>query len=290
MQEAEVATSDGGPRGIRVVTFNVLSPDHAEWDRRRPIIQAGIARLRPDLIALQETAQDCAYDQLPDLLGPGYHVVHHSGRSGNGVGAAFASRWPIEAVHEVDLHVTDRVDLPWSAAVASHIKVPRPIGPLIFVHHKPTWQVGFALERERQAVACARFIEEQVAGRELHVVLAGDFDDTPDSHSVRFWTGKQSLDGTSVAYHDAWTAIHPDDPGHTFTPLNPLVRAGEMSLEVGRRIDYIMVRSGIHGPTLQVMNCFLAFDEPVDGRWASDHFAVVADLAAPEHPPGTWIT
>jgi endonuclease/exonuclease/phosphatase family metal-dependent hydrolase len=274
---------------MRVMTFNLLSPDHADWHRRRSVIQAGVARLRPDVIALQESVRGPAYDQVPDLLGSGYHVVHHSGRSPDGVGAAFASRWPVHAVREIDLRVTDRVDLPWSAAVAAEIDAPPPIGPLMFVHHKPTWHVGFALERELQAVACARFIEEQVAGRKLHVVLAGDFDDSPDSASVRFWTGKQSLHGTSVAYRDAWTAIHADDPGHTFTPLNPLERAGEMSLELGRRIDYIMVRSGVHGPTLQVVDCRLAFDQPVDGVWASDHFGVVADLAAPEHPPGAWL-
>jgi hypothetical protein len=50
-----------------------------------------------------------------------------------------------------------------------------------------------------------------------------------------------------------------------------------------------MVRSGVHGPTLQVADCRLAFDQPVDGVWASDHFGVVADLVAPGHPPGAWL-
>lgn len=57
---------------------------------------------------------------------------------------------------------------------------------------------------------------------------------------------------SGVADQDAWEALHPVDPGHTFTPRNPLVRAGEMPLESGRRIDYVMVRSGVHGPTLHV--------------------------------------
>src|SRR5689334_19587770 len=263
------------------MTFNLFSPEHADWARRRPVIRAGIAGWRPDLIALQEVVRGDGDDQVADLLGEDYHVVHHSRRSANGVGAALAARWPVGRVREIDLRVTDRVDLPWSAAVVAAIDVQPPLGPLLFVHHKPAWQVGYAAERERQAVTCARFVEEQLAGRPRHVVLAGDFDDTPDSASVRFWTGKQSLDGVSVAYRDAWAAVHPDDPGHTFTPANPLERAGEMSLELGRRIDYVMVRCGIHGPTLDVVDCRLAFDEPVDGVWASDHFGVVADLAVP---------
>src|SRR4029453_16030231 len=99
------------------------------------------------------------------------------------------------------------------------------------------------------------------------------------SSSIRFWTGKQSLDGTSVAYRDA------TDSQDTFTPDNPLVTAGEMALETGRRIDYVMVRCGIHGPSLAVTGARRVFDRPVDGVWPSDHFGVLADLAVPEHPP-----
>ena len=61
-----------------------------------------------------------------------------------------------------------------------------------------------------------------------------------------------------------------------------------MSLELGRRIDYIMVRCGVHGPTLEVADCFLAFDEPAGDVWATDPFGLVADLQVPAKPPGSW--
>jgi endonuclease/exonuclease/phosphatase family metal-dependent hydrolase len=287
-------SADGAPSGaLRVATLNLLSPDHADWGRRRKVMRPGLRDLRPDVIALQETVWGNGYDQAADLLGDDYQVVRHSARSADGVGAVLGSRWPVRAVAEIDLHVTERVDLPsplpWAAAVVAEVDLPPPIGLTLFVHHKPTFQVGYARERELQAVACARFVEDQIAGRDLHVVLMGDFDDTPDSSSVRFWTGRQSLEGSSVAYRDAWEAVHPADPGHTFTPINPLVPAGEMSLELGRRIDYVLVRCGVHGPSLEVVDCRRAFDLDVNGVWASDHFGVVADLAVPAHPPGGWI-
>lgn len=271
---------------MRIMTLNLLAPDHADWERRRPVLAEGLRTLRPDVVALQETVWGSGYDQAADLLGPDYRIVRHSARSDDGVGAALASRWPVGASRELDLHVTDRVTLPWAAAVA--VEIEAPAGPLLFVHHKPTWEHGRAYERELQAVATARFVEDLVAGRDLHVVVAGDFDDTPDSAAVRFWTGAQSLHGTSVAYRDAWAAVRPHEPGHTFSRANPLTRAGEMALELGRRIDYVLVRCGVHGPSLDVVDCRLAFDEPVGGVWASDHFGVVADLAAPQHRPGAW--
>jgi endonuclease/exonuclease/phosphatase family metal-dependent hydrolase len=61
-----------------------------------------------------------------------------------------------------------------------------------------------------------------------------------------------------------------------------------MPLERGRRIDYIMIRSDTHGPPLDVAECRLIFDQPVDDRWASDHYGLLADLQLPDHPPGTW--
>ena len=82
-----------------------------------------------------------------------------------------------------------------------------------------------------------------------------------------------------------------DEPGalrEHFDPANPLVRVGEMSLERGRRIDYVMVRCGVHGPTLDVADCSLALDRPVDRVYASDHFGVVADLALPDKAAGSW--
>ncbi len=275
---------------LRVLTLNLLSPEHADWPRRRDVLAEGIRRLGPDLVALQETVWGDGWDQAAELLGPGYHLARHSARSADGVGAALASRWPFTRVREVDLHVTDRVTLPWCAAVVADIEVPEPFSPLVFVHHKPTYEVGYSYERELQAVRTARFVEDAVDTGAAHVVLAGDFDDTPDSASVRFWTGRQSLDGTSVAYRDAWEAVQANAAGHTFTPANPLERAGEMSLELGRRIDYVMVRCGVHGPTLEVLDCFRVFDQPVDGVWGSDHFGVVADLALPAHPPGAWVS
>ena len=256
------------PGSLRVLTYNVLSPEHGDWPTRRSLIQAGLAELDPDIVLLQE--------DTGDVLGEPWHSAAHSRPSADGVGAALYSRWPIRDVRELDLRVTERVDLPWSAAVIAEIDAPT--GPLMVVHHKPTYHVGYALERELQAVACARLVERLVFQRDIDVVLAGDFDDTPDSSSVRFWTGKQSLDGVSVAYRDAWTG---PGPGLTFTPDNPLVPAGEMPLEAGRRIDYVMVRCGVYGPTLKVTGCRRVFDQPVGGVWLSDHFGVLADLARP---------
>jgi len=91
----------------------------------------------------------------------------------------------------------------------------------------------------------------------------------------------------SVCYRDAWDSMHPEDPGHTFTERNPMVmEESNVRQEQSRRIDYIFVRCDERGPTLEISASTTAFDEPVGGVWASDHFGVVADFVTPASSPG----
>jgi endonuclease/exonuclease/phosphatase family metal-dependent hydrolase len=250
------------------------------------VLISGLRELQPDLVAFQEAIRTNDYDQARDLLGSDYHIAWQTvGLVGDSHGIVIASRWPVQQVREVDLHLTPRTaDFPCATLIAE-ILAPAPIGPLVFVNHLPSYQPAFEHERELQAVAAARCIEDLVAGRDQHVVLAGDFDADAEAASVRFWSGRQALGGMSVCYRDAWESVWPGEPGQTFSPRNPLMAAENWDWPF-RRIDYVLVRCGERGqPSLAIAACTLAFDAPVGGVWASDHFGVVADLAAPQSRP-----
>ena len=271
---------------MRVVVQNLFGR-RADWPKRRDALRKILAELEPDLVAFPEAVVTDEYDQVGDLLGPDFYVAHQREREpGDGAdveagqGHSIASRWPLEQVSELDLHVTPRTVGFACGLLAAEVEAPKPIGRVLFAYHNPSWRLSFAHERELQAVAAARFLEERADGRELHVVLAADLDTDPPSSSARFLTGRQSLDGMSVCYRDAWESAHPDEPGHTFgAPENPLGVDWDWPF---RRIDYVFIRCGEHGgPTLQITRCERIFDQPVDGVWASDHFGLIADLAIP---------
>jgi endonuclease/exonuclease/phosphatase family metal-dependent hydrolase len=261
---------------MRVATLNLWVMSGA-WAERSAALRAGLEELRPDVIGFQEVMKDAEHDTATEILAGDYEVRHQAtGLLGDGNCAAIASRWPIATWHEVDLQLgPGTADFPATTLIAE-LDAPE---PLLFVNHLPSWKPQLEHARERQTVAAVRRVEELVADRARHVVLAGDLDATPDAASIRFLRGLQSLDGTSVYYHDAWERAHPGDPGHTFTTHNPLMtQETDVRVETSRRIDYILVRCDERGPTLDVRRCDRIFDEPVDGVWASDHFGLVADL------------
>jgi hypothetical protein len=74
---------------------------------------------------------------------------------------------------------------------------------------------------------------------------------------------------------DSWRYAPPGDPGFTWDRRNEYQKR---SVIPDSRIDYVLV-----GPTWRdhgrVVAVRLAGNEPVDGVWPSDHFAVVADLS-----------
>ena len=271
---------------VRVLTQNLWGRSE-DWSARRDVLKGAIVRLSPDLVAFQEVELDGAYDQARDLLGGDYEIIHSVARGPTDVGIAIGSRLPVVDRTEIDLQVTPRSRTFAAATQVVTVDAGHPIDRLVFANHNPSWQLAMEYERELQAVRAIDVLERLGGGGpddepSMHVVVAGDFDADPDAASMRFWTGRQSLDGRSVCYRDAWASAHPGMPAaETFTPANPLQVDWDWP---SRSIDHILVRCGLHGgPTLAIRSCAVFLGEAVDGVWGSDHFGLIADLVPP--PP-----
>lgn len=270
---------------VRVLTHNIYGRS-ADWEARRRVLIDGLRRLGPDLVTFQESVLTGDYDQPRDLLGTDYEIVHSEARGKDGAGITIASRWPITLVRELDLNLTPRSGGDYaSTTLIAETQAPHLPEPLLLVNHFPDAHADHAHERELQTVFVARAIEAMVAERNCHVVLAGDLNAEPDAASVRFLTGKQSLDGLSVCYRDAWESAHPGQPAPTYSARNSLQATHNWNWPF-QQIDHILVRCGVRDqPTLHIAACDLAFAEPVNGVWASDHFGLVTELMPPGQAP-----
>jgi endonuclease/exonuclease/phosphatase family metal-dependent hydrolase len=250
-----------------------------DWAARRDLLVGGFRDLHPDLVVLQEVVVRPDYDQARDVLGYAFHLVHHDCRDGDGRGISVASRWPVTASRQLDLAVGPRSH----GAAALIVEVDAPSGPLLLVNHRPSGPLDLEVERETQAVRTARDIDRLRPDPAAHVVLAGDLGADPAAASVRFWTGRQSLDGSSVCYRDCWEKVHPGRRGLTYTSKNPLVDDDDRPFG---RTDYVLARrGGSGGASLAVRDCRLVFDRPRGGVQAGDHYGVLADLEPAGGPP-----
>jgi len=280
------SVESGPPTGrARLATLNVWGT-RGDWKARREVLAREFAELDADLVTLQECIRTDTYDQAREILGDGYHLVHQSEREPDGQGVTIASRWPVGEVAEIDLHLTPRTAGFACTSLLAEILAPEPLGRIWLVDHFPSWQLDQAYERELQAVATARVVEDRVAARPGHAIVAGDLDADPDASSIRFWTGRHALEAFSVCYRDAWASRGDPDQraGETYVPENPLGTDWDWPF---RRIDYLLVRCGRHGgPTLAVDRCARILDGP--DTTASDHYGLTADLVPPpavEEPP-----
>jgi endonuclease/exonuclease/phosphatase family metal-dependent hydrolase len=273
---------------MRVATIN-LWQRYGDWLARRELLADTFRTIKPDVVGFAESISTDDYDQVADVLGTDFSVLHSKKRTPEGMGISIASRWPLHLVQEVDLNVSPRTAGFPCATLIAKVVAPQPVGPLLFVNHFPNWQLDLEYERELQSVAAARSIEERATEANRQVVMVGDLDADPCAASIRFWCGRQSLGNMSVCFRDAWESTHDRDPGPTFSPANPLVRdqvvKGTKPFRDWpfRRIDYVFVRLGAHGGSAwDIVNCERFLWESRNGAWASDHFGLVADLATPE--------
>jgi endonuclease/exonuclease/phosphatase family metal-dependent hydrolase len=276
-------------RRIRVLTLNVENVEGD--DRRTKAINQELRRIEPDLVSFQEVISRPGRNQLDELLaGTELHGTHQADamsytppfadRFG---GTAVATRWPHTGVEVLDMRVAGAADVPW-CTLAVTVPVPG-AGELLFIGTTAAWRLDAEAVREQQAIALTDLDARHRCA--LPTVIAGDFNAAPDAASIRYLRGLQSLGGRSVHYHDAWE-IAGEGPGYTWTVDNPnardVVDAVVRQTQHHRRIDYVFIGSWHQhrNAHCQVRSAAVAFDQPIDGVWASDHYGVVVDVEVGE--------
>ena len=274
-------------RSIGVLTINVNG--YEPYETRNAILRSGVSTLDPDLMSFQEAAfVPGTKHQIAECLeGFGYYIDHQFDGVEDpprGDGNCIASRWPMERAVLAPLPTTRRAgDYP-VAILCEVIHAPEPIGDFLFVNPKTNWQLNLEKEREQQVLAISNLVEELADPSGFPPIVAADFDASPDSSSIRFMTGKQSLEGESTHFIDAWEVAGDGGPGFTWTAGNPFNKEIIARYALGqnhrRRIDYIFIGSPfLYDTVVDVRSCKVVLDDPVDGEYASGHFGVFSEIA-----------
>jgi endonuclease/exonuclease/phosphatase family metal-dependent hydrolase len=134
---------------------------------------------------------------------------------------------------------------------------------------QPITFVNTHLEAESGAIRTAQAEElmQALAPDAGRVVLVGDLNSVPGTEG--------HLAATTAGFSDAWTALHPAEPGLT------CCFAEDLSLTptaLSTRIDLVLTRGALQPVSAAVVGEDPAADRSPGGRWPSDHAGVVASI------------
>jgi endonuclease/exonuclease/phosphatase family metal-dependent hydrolase len=260
---------------MKIVTLNFWGIE-TPLDRRLALATRQLAALAPDVVCLQEArpldgvSGRTTADELGTSLGMHAHY-------------ATAVAWD---TGQEGLAILSRTAPAETRVLALPDPRPKDIRILLSAHVDGIWvhtthlhyRLDDGVSRERQV--CAIDAAIRTCGREntdAPQILCGDFNATPDSDEMRFLRGLTTLEGRRTHFQDAWLRHHPHDDGITWSSENELTRPLR-SLDIDRRIDYVLVTSRKKDGRGTVRDCRVVLTEREDGICASDHYGVYADV------------
>jgi endonuclease/exonuclease/phosphatase family metal-dependent hydrolase len=275
---------------MRIMTWNVQGR-HGEWADRHAALRSWIERTAPDVLTLQESWVEPDGTTQAARLGEelGMHAVTAADLAGFDrypqapywVVNAVLSRWPLTIERLCPLP-DENGEPTWRHVLVTRVHRPADEGgPFIAAGTHIEHGLEQSARRSTQLTALVNHLAE-VLGDEtqrresLPAILAGDLNCVPESDEYRRATGLSAGAIPGFTLVDAWTAAGNTDPGHTWSARNPLVP--RLAIHPHRRLDYVMVSTPRRPGTGHVHGCSLAGTEAADGVWASDHFAVVAEV------------
>lgn len=272
------------------MTWNVQGRT-GDWGARHDALRCWIQRADPDVLTLQESWVQpdgtTQADRLAEELG--LHAVSAADLAGFDrypqapywVVNAVLARWPLSIERLCPLP-DERGEPTWRHVLVTRVHRPADEGgPFVaagtHLEHRLEHSVRRGAQMDALITHLAEALGEESARREeLPAILAGDLNCTPESDEYRRATGLAPGTLPGFALVDAWTAAGNTDPGHTWSAANPLVP--RLAIHPHRRLDYVMVSTPRRRGTGHVHRCSLAGTTAADGVWASDHFAVLAEV------------
>lgn len=243
-QSREQGKTRRGDYDLRVMTYNIRHGEGVDGVVDLERTAEVLSRNAPDLVALQEVDRQVArtgsVDQVRELarlteMNPAF--AKFMDLEGGVYGLAILSRFPIERSWSIELPPGQHEP---RTALAVRVNVPQ-VGPVTFVCLHFDW-----LAEDFSRYAQAEALIAALSGVDTPVILAGDFNDTPNSR-------------TMSRLREVYTnAEKPREDRRTFSSTDPQ-----------REIDFVLYK-----PARRFIAEVRVLDEPV----ASDHRPVIAKL------------
>ncbi len=245
---------------MKVLTLNTWQ-ERGPWCARWELVFEGLKTLRPDVVLLQEVFNPEWVKEIARRTG--YPSTVYAEKES---GLAIFSQYPLVQSGSKVLDAQSAREDYRRFVLFSQFQTPS--GPLFVFNTHLSWMLEDGAVREKQTAAIAAFMEQTSGTQEA--LIGGDFNDTAWSRAVRLLTEEKG-------FVDVYRALHPKDPGLTWSYDNAYTREGRYPMP-DRRIDFIFTRRG--GKLLaRPREARVIFTEPdAHGVFASDHSGVFTEF------------
>lgn len=255
---------------VRCATMNLKGIGSSWFENRAAALIDGLRRHELDLVCFQESTirQDTPiYNQAREIgaaIGLEHSVFSPYGNPAEMItqdqgGIALISRFAISDVRGRRLPPGHRGPSDSRSALFASLHTPR--GKLGVVTTHLSWRPEEAEIRLMQMGILLRELSKAPWGQAVDkYVLLGDLNAVAEEPVIQTVSERMT---------DAYRTAHPNEPGHTWSILNPLNRGLD---SVDRRIDYIF-----SDRSASVRKCEVILDRPAP-VYPSDHFGVFAEL------------
>jgi endonuclease/exonuclease/phosphatase family metal-dependent hydrolase len=267
---------------LRVMSFNVRNSNAQDgenvWSKRTELFFGTIERFKPDLIGFQEVLAN-QYDAIVARM-PGYAfsgVARNDGkRSGEWSMVAYRQD-RFQAIKHGDFWLSETPDVigskSWDAAITricSWARLREKDGGREFVFANTHFDhKGVVARAESSRLLTTKLTELGAGGA---VILTGDLNINEDNPAYTVLVRPEA--GDTIRWTDAYRAVHPKRlPGEASFH-------GFKGTVAGSRIDFVF-----HTSHFTATAATIEQSPAVEGRWASDHYAVTAVLNWKQLPP-----
>lgn len=243
---------------FRILTLNVWNINEPLEPRYRSMA-AGLKKLRPDIVCLQEVDRDpksgrSQSELIAEMCGLAHHVEK------NGLAILCSQRVARSSTAALPQFPGD----PPRHVIMTEISIEG--RPVLVINTHLAYRPEMIEERRKQATAVIAMLKRQLGnGGNVTKILCGDFNDVPGSPSVR------ALLNSDDSFYDVFVECNPTNSGITYSCKNRYV---DPHWTVDQRIDYIFASD-----ELVARNCDVVFNGNNDLDIVSDHFGVFATLS-----------
>jgi endonuclease/exonuclease/phosphatase family metal-dependent hydrolase len=240
-----------------VLTLNLWNINEPLEPRYRALA-AGLRRLQPDIVCMQEVDRDpkSGRDQA-DLVADMCGLEH---RFAAGSLAVLSSQPALRSSSAALPQFPD--DYPRSVLLVEVLVEQR---PLLVINTHLAYPPALVEARRVQVETMLAVLKRRYPdSRNIEKVICGDFNDVPESPAV------SAILSSDHKFLDAFANCRKSGDGCTYSPRNPYV---ERSWSLNERIDYIFVSAG-----LVPEECAVVFDGNNGLDFVSDHFGVLCRM------------